>query len=95
MTNDQRKTTNDKTVYDLIIIGAGPAGITAAVYAARKKMNFLVITRDVGGQTAGHIGAAFALQLRGEICREPVARLRAEGVKRLRSEISHVNRPVT
>ena len=37
---------------DLIIIGAGPAGITAAVYAARKKMNLLVITMDIGGQTA-------------------------------------------
>lgn len=37
--------------YDLIILGAGPAGITAAVYAARKKMNFLVISKDVGGQT--------------------------------------------
>lgn len=37
---------------DLIIIGAGPAGITAAVYAARKKMNFIVISKDVGGQTA-------------------------------------------
>jgi alkyl hydroperoxide reductase subunit F len=39
-------------MYDLIIIGAGPAGITAAVYAARKKMNFLVITVDIGGQAA-------------------------------------------
>ena len=39
-------------MYDLIIIGAGPAGITASVYAARKRMNFLVITEDVGGQTA-------------------------------------------
>ncbi|MDD5428166.1 MAG: FAD-dependent oxidoreductase [Candidatus Omnitrophica bacterium] len=38
-------------VYDLIIIGAGPAGITAAVYAARKRMNFIVITNDIGGQT--------------------------------------------
>ena len=37
-------------VYDLIIVGAGPAGITAAVYAARKKMDFLVITTNVGGQ---------------------------------------------
>ncbi len=37
---------------DLIIIGAGPAGITSAVYAARKKMNLLVITKDIGGQTA-------------------------------------------
>ena len=39
-------------MYDLVIVGAGPAGITAAVYAARKKMNFLVIAKDVGGQTA-------------------------------------------
>jgi len=37
---------------DLIIVGAGPAGITASVYAARKRMDFLVITKDVGGQTA-------------------------------------------
>ncbi|MBN1794375.1 MAG: FAD-dependent oxidoreductase [Candidatus Omnitrophica bacterium] len=39
-------------MYELIVIGAGPAGITAAVYAARKKMSFLVITKDVGGQAA-------------------------------------------
>jgi alkyl hydroperoxide reductase subunit F len=38
-------------IYDLIILGAGPAGITASVYAARKKMDFLVITKDIGGQT--------------------------------------------
>lgn len=39
-------------MFDLIIIGAGPAGITASVYAARKKMNFLVISKDIGGQAA-------------------------------------------
>src|SRR3989338_5929974 len=39
-------------IYDLIIIGAGPAGITATVYAARKKLNFLVISLDIGGQAA-------------------------------------------
>jgi alkyl hydroperoxide reductase subunit F len=37
---------------DLIILGAGPAGITAAVYAARKRMNVLVLTFDIGGQAA-------------------------------------------
>jgi alkyl hydroperoxide reductase subunit F len=39
-------------MYELIVIGAGPAGITAGIYAARKRMNFLVITKDVGGQAA-------------------------------------------
>lgn len=37
-------------MYDLIIVGAGPAGITAGIYAARKRMNFLIITKDIGGQ---------------------------------------------
>ena len=37
-------------MYDLIIVGAGPAGITAAVYAARKQMDFIVLSEDVGGQ---------------------------------------------
>jgi alkyl hydroperoxide reductase subunit F len=39
-------------MYELIIIGAGPAGITAAVYAARKKIKFLIISKDIGGQAA-------------------------------------------
>jgi alkyl hydroperoxide reductase subunit F len=38
--------------YDLIIVGGGPAGITAAVYASRKKLDFLVITLDIGGQAS-------------------------------------------
>jgi NADH-dependent peroxiredoxin subunit F len=39
-------------MYELIVIGAGPAGVTAAVYAARKRLNSLVLTKDVGGQAA-------------------------------------------
>jgi alkyl hydroperoxide reductase subunit F len=38
-------------MYDVLIIGAGPAGMTAAVYAARKKLKTLMISTDVGGQT--------------------------------------------
>ncbi|GMB00215.1 FAD-dependent oxidoreductase [Pelosinus sp. IPA-1] len=37
-------------MYDLIIIGGGPAGLTAAVYAARKKMDTLLLTKEFGGQ---------------------------------------------
>ena len=34
----------------LVIIGGGPAGISASIYAARKKMDFVLITKEVGGQ---------------------------------------------
>ena len=37
---------------DLIIIGGGPAGITAGIYAARQKLDILLITKDFGGQVA-------------------------------------------
>jgi alkyl hydroperoxide reductase subunit F len=37
-------------MYELIIIGGGPAGMTAAVYAARKKINTLLISDNIGGQ---------------------------------------------
>lgn len=37
---------------ELIIIGGGPAGITAAIYAARKKMDFTMIGQFMGGQAA-------------------------------------------
>jgi alkyl hydroperoxide reductase subunit F len=39
-------------VYDVIIIGGGPAGLSAAVYTARKVLKTLVISKDVGGQVA-------------------------------------------
>jgi len=39
-------------IYDLIIIGAGPAGIAAGIYAARQRLNMLIISKDIGGQVA-------------------------------------------
>ena len=43
-------------MYELVVIGAGPAGMTVVVYAARKRLNTLLISYDLGGQpltTAG------------------------------------------
>lgn len=42
------------TIYDIVIIGAGPAGLSAGLYAARAKMKTLVIEREkTGGQITG------------------------------------------
>lgn len=38
-------------MYDVIIIGGGPAGTAAAVYTARKKLKTLLITEEFGGQS--------------------------------------------
>jgi len=39
-------------MYDVIIIGGGAAGMTAAIYTARKNLKTLIISIDVGGQTS-------------------------------------------
>jgi NADH-dependent peroxiredoxin subunit F len=38
-------------MYDLIIVGGGPAGLTATMYAIRKRLNVLLISKDLGGKT--------------------------------------------
>jgi NADH-dependent peroxiredoxin subunit F len=38
-------------MHDLIIIGAGPAGVSAGVYASRKQLNTLLVTKEWGGQS--------------------------------------------
>lgn len=41
---------SDTVLYDVIILGAGPAGLSAAIYAIRKLLRTLIISKDVGGQ---------------------------------------------
>lgn len=43
-------------LYDLAIIGGGPAGVAAGVYAARKKLKTVFITKDWGGQSSVSTG---------------------------------------
>jgi len=39
-------------IYDLAIIGGGPAGVAAGVYAARKRLKTIFIAKEIGGQSA-------------------------------------------
>ncbi len=43
-------------MYDLIIIGGGPAGVSAAIYAARKRLKTAIISESFGGQSVDSVG---------------------------------------
>jgi len=43
-------------MYDLIVVGGGPAGLTATIYAIRKRLDVLMVTRDLGGKTNYRLG---------------------------------------
>ncbi|MBI3115291.1 MAG: FAD-dependent oxidoreductase [Candidatus Kerfeldbacteria bacterium] len=43
---------SDKQPFDLIIVGASAAGVAAAIYAARRKLTFIVLSLDIGGEVA-------------------------------------------
>ncbi len=53
VTNTNPKNTSEPTVYDVVIIGAGPAGTSAAIYTSRAELRTLVIDK---GLTAGALG---------------------------------------
>lgn len=38
-------------MYDIIVVGGGPAGLTATIYAIRKRLNVLLVSKDLGGKT--------------------------------------------
>jgi thioredoxin reductase (NADPH) len=93
------KTVAERSHYDLIIVGGGPAGLTAALYTAREGIDTLLIERAaMGGQAAttqwldnvpgfadGIEGGAFADQLSRHADRFGVELLQAQEVARIHS----------
>jgi alkyl hydroperoxide reductase subunit F len=53
---DNEKTTNPVRNYDLIVAGCGPAGSSAAIYAARKGLHVAIIAERAGGQVKETVG---------------------------------------
>lgn len=47
-----KPTLDNNTIYDLLIIGGGPASLNAALYSKRKGVNVGIIAKDIGGQVA-------------------------------------------
>lgn len=47
---------DDKVIYDVTVVGGGPAGVTSAVYTARKGLKTLVIADRLGGQVKDTMG---------------------------------------
>jgi thioredoxin reductase len=46
-------------MYDLVVLGGGPAGLTATMYAIQKRLDVLLVTRDLGGKTNFHLQLPF------------------------------------
>ena len=47
------RTSTESTLYDLVVVGAGPAGLAASVYAASEGLRVAIIERDAPGGQAG------------------------------------------
>ncbi len=97
------KTLAERTHYDLIVLGGGPAGLTAALYTAREGIDTLVVERAApGGQAAttqwldnvpgfseGISGADFSGQLRQQVERFGAELLQAQDVISIHSHSNY------
>ena len=73
-------------LYDLIVVGGGPAGLTATVYAIRKRLKVLLVSKDLGGKTLFHMHLPWAEETGFGAIRG------LESVEKFRSEVDYLAR---
>ena len=82
--------------YDLIIIGAGPAGLTAALYAARYKINVVVIGKMPGGlvaETSDICNFPSYVKVKGfELAKKMLSQVKELGVDIINEEVSEIKK---
>lgn len=88
-------------MFDLLILGGSAAGVTAAIYAARRKLNLKLITNDIGGEiaTTGEIenypgfaqvtGLALAQKFREQLKHNNVAMAEGSFVQKIEKKGNH------
>ncbi len=81
-------------MHELIIIGGGPAGLAAAAYAVRKRMDALFISRGLGGRTKRHLALPWVEDYQVAVGEETIQKFRAQldylDFMRVRSEVSRI-----
>jgi thioredoxin reductase len=65
-------------MHELIIIGGGPAGLAAAAYAVRKRMDALFISKGLGGRTRRHLQLPWAEDYQIAVGTETIERFRTQ-----------------
>jgi len=79
-------------MHELIIIGGGPAGLAAAAYAVRKRMDALFISKGLGGRTSRHLKLPWVEDYQVAIGEETIQRFRTQldylDFMRVRAEVT-------
>ena len=87
----QAKALNEKSVFDVLVVGGGPAGASAAIYSARKGLNTGVVADRFGGQVADTLAIENFISVKATEGPKMVAQLE-EHVKEYDVDVMHNQR---